>query len=94
VSPLSPLDSARRKAHLRIIPLVFACYVIAYIDRTNVALAQLTMGKDLGFDNDVFSTGFGIFFIGYVLLEWPGALTVPNSLPRRIFFARRIPDYV
>ena len=83
IPPESALDSARRKAHLRIIPLVFVCYVIAYIDRTNVALAKLTMGKDLGFDNDVFSTAFGIFFIGYVLLEWPGALIAERWSARK-----------
>ena len=82
-APGSALESARRKAYLRIIPLVFVSYVIAYIDRTNVALAQLTMGKDLGFDNDVFSTGFGIFFIGYILLEWPGALIAERWSARK-----------
>jgi ACS family tartrate transporter-like MFS transporter len=81
--PGSAFERARRKAYLRIIPLVFVSYVIAYIDRTNVALAQLTMGKDLGFDNDVFSTGFGIFFIGYILLEWPGALIAERWSARK-----------
>jgi MFS transporter, ACS family, tartrate transporter len=79
----SALDRARRKAYLRIVPLVFAAYVIAYIDRTNVALAKLTMAKDLGFDNAVFGTAFGIFFIGYVLLEWPGALIAERWSARK-----------
>jgi ACS family tartrate transporter-like MFS transporter len=79
----SPLDRARRKAYLRIIPLVFLSYVIAYIDRTNVALAKLTMARDLGFDNQVFGTAFGIFFAGYVLLEWPGALIAERWSARK-----------
>ena len=58
-------------------PLCFLSYVIAYIDRANVSIAKLTMMKDLpGFDNDVFGTGAGIFFIGYFLLEIPGTLLV------------------
>jgi ACS family tartrate transporter-like MFS transporter len=76
-SPASPLDRARAKAYRRLLPILFACYVIAYIDRSNVAIAFDTMKTDLvGFDNDVLGTGFGIFFIGYFLLEIPGSLIV------------------
>ena len=81
---LSPLDRARRKAYARLIPFVFVCYAIAYIDRSNVAFAKLTMSKDLGFDDDIFSTGFGLFFIGYVLLEVPGAILVERWSARKM----------
>ena len=48
----APLDRARRKAYLRLIPLLFGSYVIAYVDRANVAFAKLTMSKDMpAFDN-------------------------------------------
>jgi ACS family tartrate transporter-like MFS transporter len=77
------LERARRKAYWRIIPLVFICYAVAYIDRANVAFAKLTMAKDLGFDDEIFGTGFGIFFIGYVLLEVPGALLVERWSARK-----------
>jgi len=53
-----PLERARRKAYWRLLPLLFVCYVVAYIDRSNVAIAKLTMAKDLPrFDNYVI--GFG-----------------------------------
>ncbi len=78
------LDRARRKAYRRIIPLVFVCYAIAYIDRANVAFAKLTMSVDLGFDDEIFGTGFGIFFLGYVLLEVPGALAVERWSARKL----------
>ena len=71
------LGRARRKAYARVVPMLFACYVIAYIDRVNVSLAKLTMVKDLpAFNNDVIGAGAGIFFIGYLLLEIPGTLLV------------------
>jgi ACS family tartrate transporter-like MFS transporter len=79
----SSLDRARRKAYRRLIPLVFVSYVIAYIDRTNVGIAKLTMARDLGFDNEVFGTAAGIFFIGYFLLEIPGTLIVERWSARR-----------
>ena len=62
----TPLDRARRKAFLRLLPLLFVSYMIAYIDRQNVSIAKLTMTKDLpGFDNAVIGFGAGIFFLGY-----------------------------
>ena len=74
---MSPLDRARRKAYRRLLPLCFICYVIAYVDRANVAIAKLTMTRDLpGFDNAVIGFGAGIFFLGYFLLEIPGTLIV------------------
>ena len=60
------LDRARRKAYWRLLPLLFVCYVIAYVDRTNVAIAKLTMARDLpGFDNAVFGFGMGLAGPGY-----------------------------
>jgi MFS transporter, ACS family, tartrate transporter len=80
----SPLDRARRKAYLRLLPILFACYVIAYVDRVNVSLAKLTMSKDLpAFNNDVIGTGAGIFFLGYFLLEIPGTLLVERWSARK-----------
>ncbi|HEX9188609.1 MAG TPA: MFS transporter [Vicinamibacteria bacterium] len=73
----SPLDRARRKAYRRLLPILFVSYVIAFVDRTNVAIAKLTMTRELpGFDNAVIGFGAGIFFLGYFLLEIPGTLIV------------------
>src|SRR5215210_2368277 len=78
------LDRARAKAYRRLIPLLFLCYVIAYVDRTNVSIAKLTMTKDLpGFTNAVFGLGSGVFFIGYFLLEIPGTLIVEKWSARK-----------
>lgn len=78
------LDSARRKAYWRLLPLLFICYVIAFVDRTNVAIAALTMRRDLpAFDNDVIGNGAGMFFLGYFLLEIPGSLIVERWSARK-----------
>src|SRR5688500_10233383 len=74
---VTPLDRARKKAYWRLLPILFLAYVIAFVDRANVAFAKLTMVKDLpGFDNSVIGFGAGIFFIGYFLLEIPGSVIV------------------
>lgn len=65
-------------------PLLFFCYIIAYIDRTNVAVAQLTMGEDMpAFDSSVIGFGAGIFFLGYFLLEIPGSIIVEKWSARK-----------
>ena len=56
--------------------MVFFAYVIAYIDRSNVAVAKLTMAPAFGWANDTYSVGAAMFFIGYFLLEIPGAIIV------------------
>ena len=81
---LPALDRARQKAYWRLLPLLFICYVIAYVDRANVAIAKLTMTRDLpGFDNAVIGHGAGMFFIGYFLLEIPGTLIVEKWSARK-----------
>src|SRR4051794_23346682 len=83
-SALSPLDRARKKGYWRLLPLLFLCYVIAYVDRANVAIAKLTMSKDMpAFDNAVIGFGAGVFFWGYFLLEVPGSLIVEKWGARR-----------
>ena len=84
IPALSPLDSARRKAFRRLLPILFLSYLIAYIDRNNVAVAKLNMRADLPwFDDAVFGLGAGMFFLGYVLLEIPGSLMVERWSARK-----------
>jgi ACS family tartrate transporter-like MFS transporter len=78
------LDSAVSKAMRRLMPLVFLCYAIAYVNRSNVSIAALTMVKDIrGFDMNVIGEGSGIFFWGYLLLEIPGSLIVEKWSARK-----------
>ena len=81
---------ARRRITLRPLPYVFLLYVIAYLDRTNLATAALQMPHDLGFDDRVIGFGAGIFSLGYVILEIPGTIIVERwsafslvRIPRR-----------
>jgi len=41
-------QEAVRRVCWRILPLLFAAYFVAYIDRVNVGFAALTMNRDLG----------------------------------------------
>ena len=55
----------------RLLPLLIACYFIAYPDRVNVGFASLTMNKALGFSAAVYGFGGGIFFLGHFIFEVP-----------------------
>ena len=68
--------SARTRIAARLLPFLFLLDVANYIDRTNIAYATLGMKGDLGLTDSVFGTASGIFFIGYLGLQIPGALLV------------------
>ena len=60
----------------RILPFLLILYIVGFLDRVNVAYAGLEMTQDLGFSDQVFGFGAGVFFLGYVLLAIPGALFI------------------
>jgi MFS transporter, ACS family, tartrate transporter len=76
-----PASLLARK-YLHVIAPCWIGSVIAYLDRINIAYAALTMNADLSFSAQVFGMGAGIFFIGYVLFEVPGALVAERWSPR------------
>jgi MFS transporter, ACS family, tartrate transporter len=75
------------KVSWRLLPLVALAYCIAYIDRSNISVASLTMNKDLGFSAYLYSWGAGIFFFGYFLFEIPSNLIL-EKIGARIWIAR------
>ncbi len=75
------------KAAWRLIPLLFLCYILAYLDRVNVGFAKLQMASDLQFSDAVYGFGAGVFFIGYFLFEVPSNLIL-QKVGARIWIAR------
>jgi len=76
VTTTSVAESARRRIARRLLPYLFFLYIIAYLDRVNLSYASLEMSGALGFTAEIIGFGAGIFFIGYFLLEIPGAILV------------------
>src|SRR5213593_5034405 len=81
------IAALRRTVGWRVLPLVFLLYIVAYLDRANVGFAKLRMAGELKFSEEVFGLGIGIFFLGYLILEIPGALLVEHWSARK-WFAR------
>src|SRR5580692_7290143 len=54
-----------------IMPVLLLGFLIAVIDRFNIAFAALSMGRDIGIGPEAFGLAAGIFFLGYAPMELP-----------------------
>jgi sugar phosphate permease len=48
----------------RLLPFLFLCYILAYLDRVNIGFARLQMQADLHLSDTAYGIGAGMFFIG------------------------------
>lgn len=58
----------------RVMPLLIAAYVMAFLDRTNIGMAKDRMEIDLGISATAYGIGAGLFFLTYALSEVPSNL--------------------
>src|ERR1035441_3045412 len=71
------------KVTWRIVPFLFLCYLLAYVDRVNVGFAKLQMQTDLRMSDAVYGVGAGVFFIGYFFFEIPANMIMTRLGARR-----------
>lgn len=76
-------DGAFWKITIRLMPYLAALWCLAWIDRTNIGIAKLTMQKDLAFSDLVYGTGAGVFFLGYFLFEVPSNIALKKIGARK-----------
>ena len=72
-----------RKVVYRIIPFIFVCYVLNYIDRVNVSFAKLQFRGDLDWSDAAYGLGVGLFYVGYILFEVPSNLVLQKIGARK-----------
>jgi len=75
------------KVRRRIVPYIFICYIVNYLDRFNVSFAALEMSSDLGFSEMTYGLGASMFFVGYVFFEIPSNL-IMMRVGARVWIAR------
>jgi len=75
------------KVSVKLIPFLFLCYIVAFLDRVNVGFAKLQMASDLKFSDTVYSIGAGIFFLGYFVFEVPSNVIL-EKVGARMWIAR------
>lgn len=85
VSPVDAAATARTLARVtrRLVPFLWALYVLGYLDRINISFGKLQMLGDLGLNEYQFGLGSGIFYLGYCLLELPSNLLLERVGARR-----------
>jgi MFS transporter, ACS family, tartrate transporter len=80
-------NAAYSKVRWKLIPFLFALYVVSYLDRINVGFAALRMNRELGMSEAAFGFGAGIFFIGYFIFEIPSNLLL-QRIGARVWISR------
>ncbi len=68
---------------VRLIPVAFIMYTIAYIDRTNISLALPSLSRDLHMNPTQAGDVAGIFFWGYIALQIPGGYLASHWSAKR-----------
>src|SRR6201982_336081 len=85
---VEPIEAVTiRKVMWRLIPCLFVCYFVAYLDRVNVGFAKLQMAEALGLSEAAYGFGAGLFFIAYFLFEVPSNLAL-DRFGARLWIAR------
>ena len=69
----------------RLMPFLVLLYLVAYIDRSNVGFAKLTLQDQLGISNAAFTFGQVAFFVAYAIFEVPSNIYLDRFGARRWF---------
>jgi sugar phosphate permease len=76
-----------KRRWLRLIPVAFITYSLAYLDRANFGFAAAGgMADDLKINASVSSLLGSLFFLGYFFFQIPGALYAANKSAKRLIF--------
>lgn len=76
-----------KKRWLRLIPVVFITYSLAYLDRANFGFAAAGgMANDLNITPSTSSLLGSLFFLGYFFFQIPGALYAANNSAKKLIF--------
>ncbi|MFI8998656.1 MFS transporter [Streptomyces sp. NPDC053542] len=69
----------------RLMPFLVLLYLVAYVDRSNVGFAKLTLQHELGLSNAAFTLGQVAFFVAYAVFEIPSNIYLERFGARRWF---------
>jgi MFS transporter, ACS family, tartrate transporter len=75
-----------RKTRLRLLAPLLALLFLSTIDRANVSFAALQMNTELGLTPETYGFGVSIFFVGYILVQWPSLWLLQRIGMRRWVF--------
>jgi len=76
-----------RKTRLRLLAPLLALLFLSTVDRANISFAALQMNAELGLTAETYGFGVSIFFVGYILIQWPSLWLLQKIGMRRWVFA-------
>jgi ACS family tartrate transporter-like MFS transporter len=79
-------DTAMTKTRMRLLPPLLALLFLSTIDRANISFAALRMNAELGLSPAGYGFGVSIFFVGYILVQWPSLWLLQRIGMRRWVF--------
>ncbi len=80
-------NASTRKRWLRLVPIAFITYSLAYLDRANFGFAAAGgMADDLNITSAMSSLLASLFFLGYFFFQIPGAIYAANKSAKKLIF--------
>jgi ACS family tartrate transporter-like MFS transporter len=79
----TPEHSARAKFQWRVLAPIVLLIVLSSLDRVNISFAALQMNADLGIDPHAYGLAVGMFFVGYLLFQFPSTWVLTRVGARR-----------
>ncbi len=80
-------NTIAKRRWIRLIPIAFITYSLAYLDRANFGFASAGgMAKDLNITAATSSLLGSLFFLGYFFFQIPGALYAANKSAKKLIF--------
>ncbi|KAF2169761.1 hypothetical protein M409DRAFT_64778 [Zasmidium cellare ATCC 36951] len=71
-----------RKLDLRVVPVLWFLFMLAFLDRTNVGNAKIQgMTEDLNMKGNDYNIALFIFFVPYILFEVPSNILIKRMAP-------------
>jgi sugar phosphate permease len=73
-----------RNRWIRILGVAFVMYVLAHVDRSNLAMAVPYVREELGLTPAAIGFATGLFFWGYIILQIPAGRLASTWSPKRV----------
>jgi sugar phosphate permease len=74
----------KRSRWVRILGVAFVMYLLAFVDRVNLAMAAPFVSKELGLTPAGLGFANGLFFWGYIILQIPAGRLASTWSPKRV----------
>ncbi len=85
---IAPIESDTvSRVSRRLMPLIIVLFLVAYLDRSNISVASLTMNADIGLTATAYGLGAGLFYVTYILVEVPSNVAL-ERFGARVWIAR------